>query len=291
MVLNFVSDKIAGVGEAALQEAKSIFCTDTIKKYFTVENSTKLILDCLIILVIFLLYALIKKILLKRLAKIVKPTTLNSISRGVGYLFYIIVTLFILHLLGIKLSAVWGAAGIAGIAIGFAAQTTISNLISGVFVITEKSLKVGDYIEIDGVSGIVDSVSFLSVRVHTLDNQYIRIPNSTIINSILKNYSTFEFRRYQFEFSVDYNSDLDRVNNAILQVPARCETVICDKPEYAPALYFSSLASSGIVLTLTVWSRRIDFLQTKSDICKNIIEVCRENKISIPYDKVDVHLY
>lgn len=286
----FIIGRALEMGEVALNETKSLFPIEKISSYFTLEKSTKLILNLSVLLIVYLLYRITKRFVSKRLTKISKPATVATVSRGLSYLFYITVVLFVLHFFGIKLSAVWGAAGIAGVAIGFAAQTTISNVISGIFVVTEKSLKTGDFIEIDGISGIVDTISFLSVRIHTLDNQYVRIPNSIIINRILKNYSTFEYRRYQFEFSIDYASNLDKVVDVISQVPAKCESVICDDERYLPTLYFSSLAASGIVLTLNVWCKGSDFSKTKSDVCKNVIMACREQKIEIPFNRLDVNL-
>jgi small-conductance mechanosensitive channel len=128
--------------------------------------------------------------------------------------------MYVLGLFGINLGAIWGAMGIAGVAIGFAAQTTVSNLISGIFIVTEKTMKIGDFIEVDGVAGTVDRVGLLSIKIHTPNNQLIRIPSSSVINAKLKNFSSYEYRRYVFEVSVDYSTDLDKALEVLQSVPA-----------------------------------------------------------------------
>ena len=109
-----------------------------------------------------------------------KPNSSYLVTKLIKYAFYVIIIFLILGLFNIKLTALFGAAGIAGIAIGFAAQTSFSNIISGLFLLTEHALTVGDYITIGTEAGTIDSINMLSVRIHTPDNQYIRIPNESI---------------------------------------------------------------------------------------------------------------
>lgn len=277
-------------GKDAVAETKHFFHIDEIRQYISVETAVKAGVTLVTLLVFYVIYRLIRRLITRSAAKRFSKATASALSKGVSYTFYVLIVMYIFSLFGIKLSAVWGAAGIAGVAIGFAAQTSVSNLISGLFVLTEKAIKPGDFIEIDGVSGTVDTISILSVRIHTLDNQFVRIPNSQIINNKLKNFSTFDLRRHVFELSVDYASDLDKTLEALSAVAGLCPTVITDNPDYAPKVLLTGLSDSGINVNIIVWFKRADFAQTRTDLCRAVIQVCREAGINIPFNRMDVTL-
>ena len=281
-------ETVRDAGMSALEETRSIFHFDEIRQFFTWEHGIKIGINVLTIVLFYIIYRVIKYLIKKNAARSLRPALVAGISKAVSYTFYVLIVMYILGLFGIRLSAIWGAAGIAGVAIGFAAQTSVSNLISGLFVLTEKAMKVGDFIEIDGVSGTVDTISFLSVRVHTLDNQFVRIPNSTIMNNKLKNYSTFDLRRHVFELTVDYASDLDKTLAVLETVPARCPTVIVDQSDYAPKVMLVALGASGISVNIAVWFKRSDLVQTRTDLCRAVVAACREAGINIPFNRMDV---
>jgi small-conductance mechanosensitive channel len=215
-----------------------------------------------------------------------QPHAKHLVNRTISYVFYILMVMYVLSLFGVNLTAIWGAAGVAGLAIGFAAQTSVSNLISGIFVLIEKALKVGDYISVDGVSGTVDTIGLLSVTVHTLDNQYVRIPNSSIINTNLTNFSHFEKRRFVFEIPISYDSDMETALNALKKVPALCPTVLSDP---APAVFYDGFGDA-VNLRLAVWFNRPDLIQTKNDVYINVVKVFKEDGVTIPFTRYDVKI-
>ena len=254
------------------------------------QNIVKFATGLISILVFWGVYRLIRLIVKKTTVKKLDPRVSKSISRIISYVFYVLIVMYIMGLLGIDLAAIWGAMGIAGVAIGFAAQTTVSNLISGIFIVTEKAIKFGDFIELDGVSGTVERIGLLSIRVKTLDNQLIRIPSSSVINAKLKNFSSYEYRRYVFEVSVDYSTDLDKALEVLKGVPAKCSLAITDKPDYAPKAVLTTCMDSGIGMNLVVWCERPNFLDLKSQVCKEVVKAFQENDINIPFNRVDVSM-
>ena len=177
-----------------------------------------------------------------------------------------------------------------GLAIGFAAQTSVSNLISRLFIWADEAMEVGHFIEVAGISGTVISMGIISVKIKTVDNQIIRIPNSTIINSNLVNYAKNDNRRYVFELSVDYGSDLDKVMEVLQTVPYRCPTVITNDPDHKSKFAWTTLGDSGINMNIVVWCKREDYFQTKSDVCREVVKAFNENGINIPFNRVDVTL-
>ena len=278
------------VGTGAIEEIKHVIHVDELANYLTIGNLARVATSVIAILIFWLVYRLIRHIIKKGASRKLEPHTVKTVTKAVGYCFYVLIIMYILGLFGINLTAIWGAAGIAGVAIGFAAQTTVSNLISGIFNVTEKTMKIGDFIEVDGVSGTVDKVSLLSIMVHTPDNQLIRIPSSAIINTKLKNYSTYDYRRYVFDVSVDYSTDLDKAVEILKGVPAKCSLVVNDNPNYLPKVLLTDCRDSGIGMNLIVWCERPNFFDMKTEVCKNVIKAFNENGINIPYNRVDVSM-
>lgn len=274
----------------AVKEAGNILRVDKARALLERIDPAKIVTVIAAIVIFYLVYRVVKRIVVKNAAKRLQAKTVALIGKLISYCFYVAITAYVLELFGINLGVIWGAAGIAGVALGFAAQTSVSNLISGIFILTDKAMKIGDFIEVEGTSGTVDEAGLLSVKIRTLDNQLIRIPNSSIMNAKLINYSSFDYRRYVFELSIDYASDLDKALSALLKVPALCPTVIRDKEDLAPSAIFTTLGDSGINMNLIVWSERANFIQTKNDVCAAVLKVFREENISIPYNKLDVKL-
>lgn len=285
-----VAQQAAQIATGTATEIKNMFHLDDLKAYLTWGNLAHVITSVIAILIFWGVYRLIRHLIKKTAARTLQPKTVHLITKAVSYCFYVLIVMYVLGLFGIKLSAIWGAAGIAGVAVGFAAQTSMSNLISGIFVVTDKAMKVGDFIEVGGISGTVDTIGIISMKLHTLDNQLIRIPNSTINSTTLINYSAFPYRRYVFETWVDYDCDYDEALKVAKSVPSRCPTVIKDDPAYAPNAFWTTQGDSGLNLNIVVWSKREDFLQTKSDVCVETMKAFNEAGINIPYNRMDVTL-
>ncbi|MCR4580728.1 MAG: mechanosensitive ion channel family protein [Treponema sp.] len=260
---------------------------DWVHGLLTWENLFKLIGGLLLIFIMWIVYRLIIRAIKKSKSKKMDTHKKQMLSHFIKYIFYVLVVLEVLSLLGIKLSALLGAAGIAGVAIGFAAQTSVSNLISGLFVLTEGSIKVGDTVTVDGITGVVDEINLLSVHINTFDNHMVRIPNSTIINSDLTNINYHKTRRMTIAVSVDYSTDMKTAIEALKKAPALCPTVVADP---APAAWFDGFADSGINMTLAAWFKPADFLQTKNDLYIAIKTVLDEAGITIPFNQLDVRI-
>ena len=288
-----MSDTFSTIGEAASNAANDIFLDKTssfvswVMSFITWENIFRLAGSLLILFIIWLVFRLIAKAVRKVPETKLPAQRAAVVVKLIRYICYVVLVLYVLGLFGINLKAIWGAAGIAGVAIGFAAQTSVSNLISGLFVLTEGSIHVGDTIIVGDVTGIVDEVKLLSIRVHTFDNQMVRIPNSTIINSNLTNNSYHNKRRWTVKVGVDYSTDMKYALETLQKAADLCPTVLKD-PE--PTVWFDGFDASSINLVVAVWFKPADFLQTRNDIYIAIKKVLDDAKISIPFNQLDVHL-
>ena len=206
-----------------------------LKTYFTDDLIRKIITTILGLIVFTVIYLIINRILKRVTKQKLKPQTATILQKVFKYLYYTLAVIYILGIFDIKVTALFGAAGIAGVAIGFAAQTSFSNIISGFFVLTEHSLKIGDYITVDDVSGTVDSIDMLSIKLKTPDHQMVRIPNETILKANLHNTSYFPTRRLNVTVSVSYNTDLQFALDTLATVPAKCPLVLTDP---APIIFY-----------------------------------------------------
>ena len=288
-----MGEKKSTIGEAASNAANEVLLSKTssfmkwIKGFITWENLFKLLGALLILFIIWIVFRIIIKAIKKVPSSKLPAQRSAVIVKLIKYLFYVVIVFYILSVFGINLSAIWGAAGIAGVAIGFAAQTSVSNLISGLFVLTEGSIHVGDTIIVGDVTGIVDEVKLLSIRVHTYDNQMVRIPNSTVISSNLTNNSYHNKRRLTLKVGIDYSTDMKKALETLKKAPALCPTVL---NEPAPLVWFDGFDASSISMTVAVWFKPADFLQTKNDLYIAIKKVLDEAKISIPFNQLDVQI-
>ena len=280
-----VSEGLKNAGSSFWEQTSSFLTW--IKSFLTWENLFKLIGALIIIFIFWIIFRLmirgIKKVPEKKLPR-ARSLILIKFLR---YVFYVIIVMYVLSLFGVKLSAIWGAAGIAGVAIGFAAQTSVSNLISGLFVITEGAIKIGDTIIVDGITGVVDSINLISVTVHTLDNEMVRIPNSTIINTNLMNKSFHSKRRLTVTCPIAYGNDLQLALDTYLKAANDCETVLKDP---APAAWIDKFGDSGIDITVAVWFDPKDFLKTKSDLHIAITKEKELAGLETPFNRLDVSM-
>ena len=197
--------------------------------------------------------------------------------------FYLILALFLasaLRELGFSLAVLMGAAGVLTVAIGFASQTTASNLISGLFLIGERSFEVGEIIKVGQTTGEVLSIDPLSVKLRTLDNLHVRIPNETLIKSEVTTLNRYPIRRFDLTLGVAYKEDLNRVRDVLMQV-AEANLNCLDEP--APLFIFSGFGDSSLNIQFSVWARRENFLTLRNSISTEIKRAFDDAGIEIPF--------
>jgi small-conductance mechanosensitive channel len=260
---------------------------DAIVAFFTPEIIAQIVRAVIGLTIFFLIYFVVKRLIKRFVFKKLKPQTATIIMKVIRYSFFVLVVIYVLEIFNINLSALFGAAGIAGVAIGFASQTSMSNVISGFFVLTDHALKVGDFITVDEISGTVDTITMLSVKVKTSDGRIVRIPNETIINAKLQNVSSHPTRRFDVVVSVSYDTDLRKALEILGTIPAKCPLVLAD-PQ--PIVFCTSFGASGIDITLGVWLNNSDLLAVRNQVFVAIKETFDSAGISIPFPQVDVHM-
>jgi small-conductance mechanosensitive channel len=200
--------------------------------------------------------------------------------KAVLYFGFIVIVVAVFQQTGYKLTALIGAAGIAGIAIGFASQTSLSNIISGIFLISEKPFQVGDIIKVGETKGTILSIDLLSVKLRTFDNQFVRMPNETLIKEKVTNITRFPIRRVDLNIGVAYKEDPKKVREVLLDIADKNSHCL-DEPE--PLFRFLNFGDSALEFLFAVWCVKSDYLKVSTEMMLEIKARFDAEGIEIPF--------
>ena len=246
-----------------------------------VIDSLLILLRAMVLLILGLVLAsIISRLGARAASSRLTPQMLQLLRRS---LFYGVLGLFIaaaLAELGFSIGVIMGAAGVLTVAIGFASQTTASNLISGLFLIGERSFEIGDIIRVADTTGEVLSIDALSVKLRTFDNLFVRIPNETLIKSEVTTLSRFPIRRLDLMLGVAYKEDIAHVREVLMGV-ADANPLCLDEP--APLFIFTGFGDSALDIQFSVWAKRENFLSLRNGITAEIKVAFDEAGIEIPF--------
>jgi small-conductance mechanosensitive channel len=207
-------------------------------------------------------------------------------GKVIFYSGIIIMIVTVMGQLGISLAPLLAGAGIVGIALGFASQTSVSNIISGLFLIAEQPFKVDDIITVGTTTGFVMSIDVLSVKLRTFDNKFVRIPNETIIKTEVINLTRFPIRRFSAKISVAYKENVEKVRSLLLEVAEKNEYSLSE-PE--PQVIFEMFGSSSIDLDFRIWAPVDDWLLLKDTIQEEVKSRFNKEGIEIPFPHVSLY--
>jgi len=234
------------------------------------------------LLIVFGLSRAVARVFRSRLS----PHHALLIQKAIIYIGIVLVVCTMLIHLNVNLTAVLGAAGIATVAIGFAAQTSLSNLLSGLFLLGENPFEVGDLIVVGQTRGIVLSIDLLSVKLRTLDNLSIRMPNETLIKSEVTTVTKFPIRRMDINVGVAYKEDVKKVIRVLKEV-ADANPNSLNEPE--PIVIFKDFGASSLDFMLGVWFEKTKFLDLKNSIMQDIKERFDAEGIEIAFPHLTVY--
>lgn len=257
-----------------------------LEKYINPATIEKFIRIVFILIIGLSSIQMIAFMLRRSLRKQLSRQRMMLITRTVTYTGYTGLVLIVTRELNYDLTALFGAVGVMGIVIGVASQTSIGNIISGLFLVGEKSFEIGDVVRIGDKSGTVYSIDLLSIKIKTFDNLLIRIPNQTVISSELTNVTRFPIRRLDFQIGVAYKEDLHKVKS-VLENVARNNPLCLEEPE--PYILFQSFGDSSINITFGVWFEKTNYTAVKNSVFIEIKEAFDREGIEIPFPHVSVY--
>ncbi|MBP6103928.1 MAG: mechanosensitive ion channel [Gammaproteobacteria bacterium] len=205
------------------------------------------------------------------------------VRRTVFYAGIALAIIVPLNVFGINIKGLMDVAGIAATiitaAFAFAAQTSISNFLSGVFLLAEKPFQVGDYIELNGRLGEILAIDLLSVKMRTKSNILVRIPNELLLKSQFDNVSRFPIRRCDVQFKVAFNEDLAKVKKILLGVAAQNALCLVSP---APELSVLRLNDTAVSLQFAVWGTQSTFSSLETNIQIDIQSAFKQHNIQLP---------
>lgn len=200
---------------------------------------------------------------------------------------YAVLVIVMATLLGIPATSLITILASAGVAVGLALQGALSNFAGGLMLLLFRPFKVGDYIEASGEEGTVAEITVVYTVLLTTDNKRITIPNGSLTNAVVRNYSAEELRRVDLEFNTAVDSDMSQVKGILT---ALAEEHALTLAEPAPFIRLSAHTDSALTYKVRVWCKNEDYWTVHFDLKESVEKAFAENGIKVPYPQMDVHV-
>lgn len=213
----------------------------------------------------------------------VKSFLISFINIGLKIILFVT----ILGILGVPMTSIIAIIGSAGVAIGLALQGGLSNLAGGIMILIFKPFKVGDFIEANGKSGTVKSITLFYTTINSLENIVIQMPNGSLSNSVIVNYSAMKKRMVNETISVSYDSDIEKVKKVITKTINDLDNVLKEEPIL---VRLKAHNASSIDFVVRFWVDNKIYWDTYFDFMEKVKIALNKNKIEIPYPQMDVHI-
>ena len=217
----------------------------------------------------------------------VEDTVRIFVTNLLNTLLMILVFIAAINQLGIETTSIIAVLGAAGLAIGLALQGSLSNFAAGILIVIYRPYKVGDYIEAGNHAGTVKDIQIFSTVLKTPDNKIVVVPNGSIMNGSIVNYSDQDTRRVDLIISCSYEDDIDKVRSVLEGILKKEKRILKDpKPQIAVA----ELADSSVNFIFRPWVKRTDYLPVYYSLLEEVKKRFDKEGISIPYPQSDVHI-
>jgi small conductance mechanosensitive channel len=253
----------------------------------------KLILVIAIYIIGAWLIRKVKRIISKGFEKKGSDSTLASfIQSFVTVLLWTILILAMVGTLGINTTSIAALFAAGGMALGMAMSGTLQNFAGGLILLAFKPFKVGEFIETQGVFGRVDSISIVHTKIVTTDKREITIPNGSLANGTIDNYSCLNPHRLSLKFCVPYGTDVDQVRAILLELVKQQPKILDENTPGAkkPKMYLNELCESSIELKLRVWVLAQDYKKVTYWLNESIYKELPKHGIKFPFPQLDVHM-
>jgi small-conductance mechanosensitive channel len=218
-----------------------------------------------------------------------EPSLQQSVSAIFGYVAFIAIVVLALAELGIDLQRIALIAGALSVGIGFGLQSVVSNFVSGLILLTERPIRVGDWIVVGGEEGYVRRISVRATEVETFDRASVLVPNSEFITGTVKNWTHANLTgRLSIPVGVAYHSDVEKVRDILVGCASEHAQVLKVPP---PRALFLNFGASALEFELRCYLGNIDnILLVRSDLHYAILKGFREAGIEIPFPQHDLHI-
>ena len=246
-----------------------------------------------IALFILLIGRQVVKILIKVISSALERSNTEDtvrifVTNLLNTLLMIVVFIAAINQLGIQTTSIIAVLGAAGLAIGLALQGSLSNFAAGILIVIYRPYKVGDYIQADNHLGTVDDIQIFSTVLKTPDNKLVIVPNGSIMNGSIVNFSNQDKRRVDILASCSYEDDIDKVKSVLADILSKDDRILS---EPMPRIAVSELADSSVNLIVRPWVKNSDYIDVYYSLLEEIKKRFDQEGISIPYPQSDVHIH
>lgn len=258
---------------------------------YAIGNFTvgKILAAVIAFVVCYLLIKLIMRFADRLFNKMHLDASLTRVVRAVvKVLLYFIMTMIVIDTLGVSVTSLLAAFSVVGLTASLAVQDSLSNLAGGVVLLVTKPFKMGDYVQIDDISGTVKVIGLIHTRIATVDNKLIYVPNSKIVATKVTNFTTQENRRVDVEISASYDAPIALVRESLL---ASVEAV--GKFLEAPDKPFAAVLSyddSSIRYVVRAWVKTEDYWPARFALLEQIKADFDKRNIEMTYNHLNVHM-
>ena len=258
-----------------------------IKNFFTTAGMD--LLRGLVILVIgfFLVHWIVKFIERNEHKMKIEPTLRGFVKNLIRILLYLIVILTAVNTMGVPMTSIITLVGSAGVAVSLALQGVLSNLIGGFILLLFKPIRAGEYVRIGDNEGTVKNIGTFYTEMATFDNRHVNLPNGTLTNTPIINYSREGTRRLDLVFTTGYEHGMDEVYEILRKVVSG-EKDLLENP--APSVNLTKCAANGLEFSIRVWVTSANYWPVNFRLLENCRRALDEAGIPAPYQQVDVHM-
>lgn len=259
--------------------------TSAMTKFFT-SGLGKIVLFIIVAIIGFILIKLFIKFL-KKIGKRIKldQTVYNFLITVIKFVLWVLYVLTLLAIAGVPITSLVAVITALTLGVTLAIQSSVSNLANGVILLANKPFKIGDLVEINGVSGTVVDISIFNTKLRTANNEIITMPHNVTINNPIIDYTSLEMRRIALDVSVSYDSDMTKVKEILLETIKEQELVLQDQ---ANSVNLAKMNSSSIDFSVKVWTATENYWDCFFALTESVFNKLNENNIEIPYNKLDV---
>ncbi|MCR5703625.1 MAG: mechanosensitive ion channel family protein [Eubacterium sp.] len=280
------------VAEDAIEQIDKNISRVTALSDDLIDKAINFGINLLIAAIIFFVGKLVLKAVRKLINNIFSKSSVDvgvvkfvdSIVKALGYIIIIIV---ICGQIGIQTTSLITLLGTAGVSIGLALQGSLSNFAGGILILVGKPFVVGNYIKAEDVEGVVTKIDILYTTLHTVDNKMVKMPNGTLSNSVVTNYTFEGKRRSDLDVGIHYDDDIKKAVEIATHVMNECPYVL---PEETNAVVVKELAESAVILQIRMWSTTENYWPARFYLNEKIKEAYEHNEIHIPFNQLDVHV-
>ena len=250
-------------------------------------------ISLLIALSILIIGRQVVKILIKVISTALERSNTEDtvrifVTNLLNTLLMIVVFIAAINQLGIQTTSIIAVLGAAGLAIGLALQGSLSNFAAGILIVIYRPYKVGDYIQADNHLGTVDDIQIFSTVLKTPDNKLVIVPNGSIMNGSIVNFSNQDKRRVDIIASCSYEDDIDKVKSVLADILSKDDRIL-NEPK--PRIAVSELADSSVNFIVRPWVKNSDYLDVYYSLLEEIKKRFDQEGIAIPYPQTDVHIH